>query len=89
MIWSPIESAKPVLQLPLLGTAVVRKTLTTTADLTGRSSCSGHRNLQSMAARDDLEPRNPREIVFAIAHAWQRRLRMQTEYRMNEYSLAE
>ena len=50
---------------------------------------AGHKSLHTTAARDDLEPRSIGETVSSISIAWHCRLRMQTEYRMSEYSLAE
>jgi hypothetical protein len=42
-----------------------------------------------MAAQYDLERHSIGGTVFAIEHCRHCRLRMQTEYRMNEYNLAE
>ena len=44
---------------------------------------------KAMAAQYDLEPHRIGETRIAISTARHSMVRMQTEYRMNEYSLAE
>ena len=58
-------------------------------DRTYQPPSTGHKSLHTTAARDDLEPRSIGETVSSVSIAWHCRLRMQTEYRMSEYSLAE
>ena len=58
-------------------------------DKTYQPLSTGHKSLHTTAARNDLEPHSIGETIDSISTAWHCRLRMQTEYRMSEYSLAE